>query len=600
MDKLKTCLALLFLFTFIIQVYGSFTVHFPSQDVVIPDELKVHFGDYWVKPTGCNMRIQAWFEQNWVNYTIDSSGVQEIHNGSCPVWALIDGVNKTEGDGWTYGTGTVTVTGATQGVNIYWGGAAAPPPDYPPANLQIGHNTTVASAPCLFYSEWEDDNGLSHFIFGCNVTGSWSNETAQTISGNPGWANQTKTLPAGGGVRVEYQFWVNDTADQWSTAEPFFLTTAAGSPYYSQVSSNETRQGKPCLFSCYWQDDVGLSHYVFGYNGTGSWVNTTGTLTGTGDWANESKTLPNNPGVTVGYRWWCNDTGDNWSNTPVYTLVTTEVTITQYIAASRPTTLYMRRDYTQANGVLGYTLAEENTDEERTSSVNVPGSVTVYWGWRVWLVESDLSQTELTDGTPEAQVNRSVDGEGIQTGLWLPSEELDLHVGWNCFKVALYMKMGTSNWYMKATFVTDLLLKKKLLKTTWIFKAYTKRETGSTTGTFYWGDTTDYNSRIENLEFEDPSVYETIMYYLESANFIQAILHPYTNLVGSMFYGFLILVLCVPIYVRYKTFTPILVLFIIFGGAGGILTLMMPIAGLQIAWVFLLFGLAGLLWRTFR
>jgi len=200
--------------------------------------------------------------------------------------------------------------------------------DNPPTLDTQGHSTTTAGEPCKFYSKWQDDDSLSDCIFGTNLTGSWQNET-HTLTSNPDWCNVTKTLPSKGGVRVEYQFWANDSADQWTTSNlQYFTTTAVGVPTYSDIGYNTTLAGNITEFSCYWQDPDGLSQFIFSWNGTGSWTNDTASgLTGTADWANLTKTLPSNVGVVVGFRWYCNDTGDNWAATGIQNLTTTETTV---------------------------------------------------------------------------------------------------------------------------------------------------------------------------------------------------------------------------------------------------------------------------------
>ena len=163
------------------------------------------------------------------------------------------------------------------------------------------------------------------------------------------------------------------------------------------------------------------------------------------------------------------------------------------------------------------------------------------------------------------------------------------------------MKVGGGAWQNKAVYVSGQLLQKSLVASTWTFKAYTNRtySGGTSAGWFFWGSET-YESRIEGVEFEEPDVYETMNHKLQTGDFIGFVLYPYVNLVGNLFYGFVMLMVCVPLYNRYHSLTPILVLFIVFGGAGGVFTLLVPEAGFWLAWIFLLFGLAGLLYKVFR
>ena len=268
-------------------------------------------------------------------------------------------------------------------------------------------------------------------------------------------------------------------------------------------------------------------------------------------------------------------------------------------ASTSTVTWYFRADTHTVNGVTAYVINETISDTAVNVTDSVAGNVTVYWGWRIWRVRSDGSQNELTSGTPVATVSRVVSGIGIQTGTWNAPSKV-LHIGYDCFKFVLYMKFGSGDWTAKATFVSSRLLERAIVGATWSFKIYTvKQYVVNTYGVFVWGSSA-FNSRIEGIEFEEPDVYQHMNYLLQTGDFVGFILYPYLNLVGNIFYGLVMLTICVPIYNRYHSFTPILIIFIIFGGAGGLFTLLTPVAGLNISWIFLLLGLAGLLYRTFR
>lgn len=97
-------------------------------------------------------------------------------------------------------------------------------------------------------------------------------------------------------------------------------------PTYSDVGTNTTIAGNPCLFSTKWTDETGLATtggYIFGTNNTGTPTNETWTaFTANPDWSNKTLTLNS----TVGYviQWWiyANDTSDNWNNTGTQSLTT--------------------------------------------------------------------------------------------------------------------------------------------------------------------------------------------------------------------------------------------------------------------------------------
>jgi len=92
----------------------------------------------------------------------------------------------------------------------------------------VGTNNTLAGNLTRFHTFWQNDEGLSGFIFGTNNTGTWENETWASLSGTGDWSNVTKTLNSTVGVRVEFTFWCNDTDDDWGSTGTYFVTTSGG------------------------------------------------------------------------------------------------------------------------------------------------------------------------------------------------------------------------------------------------------------------------------------------------------------------------------------------------------------------------------------
>lgn len=79
-----------------------------------------HIGDYWITTTK-TITVTKWFSANWLNYTCIGAGTQQIHNGTKPTQVYYDGSQHSEGDGWTYSVGTVTLTSATSNAWLYFG-----------------------------------------------------------------------------------------------------------------------------------------------------------------------------------------------------------------------------------------------------------------------------------------------------------------------------------------------------------------------------------------------------------------------------------------------------------------------------------------------
>jgi peptidylprolyl isomerase len=97
--------------------------------------------------------------------------------------------------------------------------------------------------------------------------------------------------------------------------------TSASPPTYSDVLSNSTVIGSSCTFSTLWADNANVSGYIFETNNTGAFVNDTWTpfsnfLGSTSSNATVTKTLNNTIGDVVQWRFWCNDTNNNWNAIP--------------------------------------------------------------------------------------------------------------------------------------------------------------------------------------------------------------------------------------------------------------------------------------------
>ena len=258
---------------------------------------------------------------------------------------------------------------------------------------------------------------------------------------------------------------------------------------------------------------------------------------------------------------------------------------------------FMTSDTHTVNNKTGYQLAEHNTISHINKTESVDGDVTVYYGCNISILHKNGEATALSNIVYSW---RAGNGTGLQNILWT-APATTLNLGFDALQVELYIKFAGGGWQLIDTFITEPLLKKSIVSTEWTLQIYTQRSTSETKtyGSVLWGNS-NYPSGIANIEFVDPSSYELMLYKIQNGDYVGFVLHPYLAVIGPLFYGWLMLIACVPLYIRYRSLTPILLLFIIFGGAGGIFSLMTPEAGLGFSWIFLLFGLAGLFYKVFR
>jgi cyclophilin family peptidyl-prolyl cis-trans isomerase len=95
-----------------------------------------------------------------------------------------------------------------------------------------------------------------------------------------------------------------------------------GPPTYSSVSISSTVAGSSCTFSTLWADEANVSGYIFETNNTGTLVNDSWTpfsdfVSSRSSNATVTETLDNTIGDLVEWRFWCNDTSDNWNSIPM-------------------------------------------------------------------------------------------------------------------------------------------------------------------------------------------------------------------------------------------------------------------------------------------
>jgi len=257
-------------------------------------------------------------------------------------------------------------------------------------------------------------------------------------------------------------------------------------------------------------------------------------------------------------------------------------------------TYYYRSDSHTVNNVTGYRLSMTPSasliEESRTDA----GSKNVSYGVRVWVLSQSGTETELTDESPVAVVTRSSDGEGLQ------------ETTWNCpnygsvvdaFVVRLYQRFDSETWSLRRIYVTYDEQMIKFPEETWTFYYYTNRTTSSTTGYFMYGDTA-HLSRLD-LQIYEADPWDIQLFEFISGNPLKALLVPWTSTLGSMFYGFALFFASITMYHRYGSLRVVLGILWLFGGAGSVLTLVLPLPGLGLAYVILLLAVGITLFDLF-
>jgi len=88
----------------------------------------------------------------------------------------------------------------------------------------------------------------------------------------------------------------------------------------------------------------------------------------------------------------------------------------------------------------------------------------------------------------------------------------------------------------------------------------------------------------------------TLLQYLLNGDLIGFINAIYISLIGELFYGLIVLMVTVPIYIRTQSLGYVCIVWLL---VGALLQVVLPVATFNIGWVFIVLGLAGILWKLF-
>jgi hypothetical protein len=260
----------------------------------------------------------------------------------------------------------------------------------------------------------------------------------------------------------------------------------------------------------------------------------------------------------------------------------------------------MRIDTHTVDNQLGYILWTSQTFTYTYIGITkATPNTTSYWGWRFWIVYKDNSTQELTGGYV-ANVSRTIDGSGLQSATYTPDlTNFGLMHMTVALKADLYMWFGSDAPTLEATFISNNFLSRAILNTTWTVYTYTFREANATyqTSRFYWGTTT-YNSRIASFSIHQPYSWESMYESLGNKDLVGFFSVPGLYYFGPLFYGIVMAMASFMLYMRGKSFAPLLILLILLGGVGGaLLKPLIPSVGFEWGWALVMLGLAGLFYK---
>ncbi len=258
---------------------------------------------------------------------------------------------------------------------------------------------------------------------------------------------------------------------------------------------------------------------------------------------------------------------------------------------------YMRGDTHTKYGILGFRLWEQQSSTSFTDSVAISDTASTFYGVRVYIVDRRGYTTEITSGTPVAVVNRTSSGAGYQSATW--NSPPDSMIVADAMMVTVYQRFNeTGNWLLRNRFISRNELLFRLPQSTWNFTYYTNLTLGSANSTFIFGGS--YMSSM-GFYYYKANPFEVMTYRLGTQDLIQFVITPWSYYLGEqMFFGIVVLFLSGTLWNKYRSFELVLFLWFVFGGAGSVLSLLLPTSMLAICWVFLALALGITLLRLIR
>lgn len=264
-------------------------------------------------------------------------------------------------------------------------------------------------------------------------------------------------------------------------------------------------------------------------------------------------------------------------------------------------TWYFRDDTWSINDFLGYkllTTQTENGTMVESSSVYLENFT---MGLKLYQVSSDGTAT-LLDTSMLCEVTQS----GLTSGTLLNTTETLTETkslnSTDSLAFILYQQIGSGSSNPKAVWVTQPLSSHTLNNNTWTMSYYV--QVIEHLGVYYYktffGNST-CNTRIQNVQLEILDPWGRGLDYLSNSDFFGFIMNPYTYHLGQeLFFGMIVMMLAIPAYNRYRDPRPVAILFMLFGGTGGLLTSLIPSVAMNISFVFLALGVAIMFYKLIR
>ncbi len=291
--------------------------------------------------------------------------------------------------------------------------------------------------------------------------------------------------------------------------------------------------------------------------------------------------------------------------TPTATTYPTPTATTPPNPHNHPTqtlNLYMRSDTYNFSDISAYGLDTDYTNDY----VSIPltttiENATITYGFRVYLEASTTIFTELTGGTPDAQIILNTNYTGQITSSW-NCPDTTVVLGSQIIKVDVYANINNGTWTLQASYITNPLMTKELMPATWAFalNLNMSQTVGDTTCTYTFGDT-DHRSTVTGITIVTPNITDIQDWQWRSHDFIGLILGSYLTVMGGSFYILIFLGLFGSLYLRHRNFGPVFFAVIIFGSGSGLSAwIFLPPYAAVIASIIIILASAAIIFKVIR
>ena len=302
---------------------------------------------------------------NWTNYTIT---VTASVGGTVQARIFVNDTSGNENvtNTWTWTVDSTKPAYTNNGTNITSG------------------ETIVKGTPILIYAQWNDGIQLDKGWMEQNLTTGSLINTSIDFSGN--WTNYTfPTSSLNLGKTYVARLFANDTSGNENVTNTWTWTidgTAPTSANQSDSVSGVTvyAPGKTYILNISWTDNLGdsnVSKVILEWNGVTNYTSPDVKSLGS---SNYSLTLADLAKSNYTYKWYANDTSNNWGVTSVYTLNVTQNT-------TNPIDIFIRNS----------TAAYKNTNVTEGAGQSITVNATAIYGNET---ELKLYQNDTKVGNP--------------------------------------------------------------------------------------------------------------------------------------------------------------------------------------------------------